>query len=145
MIRFSHALLTFILATGCLLSAGCRDSGPRTFPVSGKVVFADGSYAQFGDIEFRAESGEHVTARGKINNDGTFRLKSLGNRSGTVAGWHQVVIVQNTGNARGGLPAIHHHHGLDVAAKYRSYDTSDLRFEVKPSGTNVFEILVESW
>ena len=122
---------------------GCQSDQERVYPISGKVVFEDGSPAQFGLIEFRSDSTPPFSARGKIDDDGTFRVRASGSTSGLTAGTHRAIIIQVVGNPRG-QPRIAHHHGLEVADKYRTYKTSDLQIEVLPDGDNDFELLVES-
>lgn len=110
------------------LFAGCGPSGPRYHPVAGKVVFTDDdSVAQFGTVELRTESAPLVIARGEINKDGTFELKS-GRRLGAVEGWHTVVVIQVVGGARPGN--VTHNHGLVVDKKYLDHRTTDLRIEI---------------
>ena len=121
------------LALSCLLMAitGCGDQGPKYYPVEGKVIFKqDQSPARFGSVEFRSQSDPPVIARGKIQPDGTFKLKS-GGKQGTVQGTHSVVIIQIVGDPR--IPGrVVHDHGLDVATKYSDYQTSDLSIDVQP-------------
>lgn len=113
-------LLCLFLATGC-------DGGRPQYKVKGTVKFnKDESVARFGSIEFRSETEPFVIARAKIQEDGTFALKS-GSRLGAVAGWHTVVIMQSVTNLHG---KVKHNHGLEAAKKYRDHRTTDLRFEV---------------
>lgn len=110
-----------------MISSGC-DGGPAVHRVNGKVLFKkDESPAQFGSVEFRSESEPHEIARGLIQEDGTFGLKT-GNQIGAVEGWHTVVVIQASGNTRSNVPK--HNHGLDVAKKYLDHRTTDLRVEV---------------
>ena len=132
-----------ILALALTVLAGCGETGEVYYPVSGKVVFEDGSPARFGSIESRSELGAHVIARGRIASDGVFRLKSMGGKGGLVAGSHQLVIVQVIGSPRGGGSIIHNH-GHETADKYRSYDSSDLKIDVRPGEDNFFELTVEA-
>ena len=130
----------FVLA--CLVCcAGCNRGERAVYPVSGRVEFSDGENAKFGDIEFRSESEPPYNARGKIARDGTFQLQSKGTRNGTVAGWHQVIIVQTVGNPLYG--EIQHDHGRLLDRKYASYQTTDLRVEVTSSGENQLVLTVE--
>ena len=135
--------LSAALAMLMLLLIGCQSDQERIYPISGRVVFEDGSPAQFGLIEFRSDTTPPVTARGKINKDGTFRVKASGRSAGLTAGTHRAIIIQIVGNPRG-QPKIAHKHGLEVADRYRTYESSDLDVEVLPDGDNDFEILVES-
>lgn len=119
--------LLFLSVVLLSLVVGCS-TGPKLIPVSGIVTFSkDGSPAQFGTIEFRLENEPHSVARGKIQKDGSFKLKT-GGQDGVVTGWHTVVITQFAGNFRGAK--IAHNHGLDVAKKYADHRTTDLRMEI---------------
>lgn len=130
----------FHIAAFVLIFIGCGDGFDTTYPISGKIVFSDGSPARFGLIEFRSESDDPVIARGKINKDGTFSAKTSG-KSGLVVGSHQLIILQVVPrNAQN----VVHDHGHEVTAKYRSYDTSGLRIEVKENGKNHFPLTVEA-
>lgn len=122
--------------------AGCGEQGPAFVPVEGKVVFKqDGSAAQFGTIEFRSESDPPVIARGKIQKDGSFKLKSEGKR-GTIEGTHKVVIIQVVSNHRSG--GVVHNHGLEVAKKYSNFRTSDLKIEIERETAKQLILEVES-
>ena len=141
--RQSTTLCGHFLAIALLAAffVGCGSGGPKFYPVAGKVVFnADQSTAQFGSIEFRSETEPPVIARGQIAKDGTFQLSSS-SITGTVAGWHTVVIQQVIGNERGG--GVVHHHGLEVHKKYIDHRTTDLRVEVKVDSDNQLELLVD--
>lgn len=130
-----------MLALTCLV--GCGQSQPRLYPVSGKVFFRDGSSVLSAIIEFAPARGG-PTARGKINADGTFTLKT-GERDGAVADGHRIVIVQTW--LSDGAPSHarrFRHANLVLAPKYRSFDTSPLERQVEPDKKNVFMIEVES-
>jgi len=127
---FSSCCLIVTCLTASIV--GCGDQGPKYYPVEGKVIFKeDSSAAQFGRIEFRSESDPPVISRGKIQNDGSFKLKSNG-KLGTVQGMHSVVIIQVVGGPRQGGGHVVHDHGLDIAKKYSDHRTSDLKVDVQP-------------
>ena len=138
-----RAVIVLPLALALLVLGGCRETGERYYPVSGKITFADGSPAMFGSIESRSNSATPVIARGRIGKDGTFDLRSTGGKAGLVEGTHQLIIIQVIGSPRGGGTVIHNH-GHETAAKYRTYETSDLSIKVQPNEDNHFELTVES-
>ena len=139
--RSCTAFLLIMISS--VLLPGCQSDEGRVYPIKGKVVFEDGSPAKFGIIEFRSDTPMPITARGKINKDGTFRVRATGKPWGLTKGSHHCVIVQVIGVSRG-QPKIAHNHGLEVADKYRDYKTSDLMVEVTPDGENEFTLQVES-
>jgi hypothetical protein len=125
---------------------GC-DSNPPTHPVKGRVVFADGTPVQFGDIETLAV-GQRINARGKIQKDGSFSLTTYQEGDGAVAGEHQVIIMQSVAapliaNAKVG--PIKHTHGHDIGAKYRSYASSGLSFTVEAGAANEVTLVIEEF
>lgn len=105
-----------------ILLAGCGDSRPQTFPVSGTVQFGDGTPVRFGIIEFIPEASG-PSARGKIDQLGRFVLGTYTNDDGAVAGRHGVVIVQHF--SPGALPP-----GDDAHQSSHSDESSvvDIRF-----------------
>lgn len=121
-----------ILAT--VLFCGCNGSDElELHPITGKIVYADGSPAMFGDIEFQSDSMP-VNARGKIQRDGTFTLTTNG-KPGAVEGQHKVVVVQVVTN-HFNLDVVHNHGDL-VHEKYASYSTTDLSVTVESGKNNV--------
>lgn len=132
----------FLLCGVVVFLLGCSEEALQFYPVTGVVKFADGSTAQFGSIEFRSETEPPVLGRAKIEKDGTFVARSR-TQNGLVAGKHQVIITQIIGSPRDGGTVVHHH-GLEVADRYRSYKTSGIQVDVKPGAKNHFELLVES-
>ena len=131
------------IATLCLALNGCQSEGERVYPITGKISFSDGAAATFGTIECRSDSTDPVIARGRIEKDGSFTVKSFGNRNGLIAGGHRMIIVQVTGSPRDGGSIIHHH-GQEVATRYSSYDSTDLRMHVEPGSQNQFEFKVDA-
>lgn len=130
-------------AFACLPLIGCKSDGQPVYPITGRILFSDGSPATFGTIECRSDSSNPVIARGRIEKDGSFTARSFGNRNGLVAGGHRMIVVQVTGSPRDGGSIIHHH-GQEVAIKYSSYDSTDLRIHVEPGGQNHFEFKVDA-
>lgn len=133
-------LITFI-ALPCCVGCGGNDILP-VYPVSGKVIFSDGTSPKFGDIEFSSETEPPINSRGRIQEDGTFEITGLDGRNGAIAGWHQVIIIQVVYNPLHGN--LVHDHGRLVARKYSNYRTTNLRAQVKKTGNNRFELLVDS-
>jgi hypothetical protein len=89
----SRAVKVIVLLTLLACAVGCGDDRLPTYPVLGKVVFADGSPVKLGTIECLSET-HGVQATGSINRDGTFTLKTYRDNDGAVEGTHKCVIVQ---------------------------------------------------
>jgi hypothetical protein len=102
-----------------LLSLGCGDSNQGT--VSG-VVTLDGQPQTNLMVSFQP-TGTHLNpgpgSIGRTNNQGEYRLKTVGGGSGASLGWHKVMIRSVT---EGGG-------NVDIPAKYNT--KSELKFEVK--------------
>src|SRR5687767_10062189 len=85
--------LSLSMTAVAVLAAGCGTKGLVTYPVEGRVVFADGTPLPGGTIEFESLEGQpQVNARGSIESDGTFRLVTPPDREGAVAGAHRVLV-----------------------------------------------------
>ena len=126
-----------------LLIVGCGGSRQAAYPVSGKVVFADGKPVTAGYVETRSKD-DRINARARIASDGTFQLGTFAADDGAVAGKSQLVVIMvvdntkdlddpNGGNAS--LPPVH--------ARHAKYETSDLEIDVQASGNNEFKIVVD--
>ncbi|MCC7476670.1 MAG: hypothetical protein IT425_14875, partial [Pirellulales bacterium] len=64
-----------------------------TYPTTGSVWFEDDHPVESGFVEFRSgQTG--LSARAKLNSDGTFKLGTFTEGDGAPAGEYQVVIVQ---------------------------------------------------
>jgi hypothetical protein len=135
-----------LLALSALVVMGC---GGRTWPVSGKVVFPDGSPVTSGVIEFAPAEGGGPAARGAIGPDGTFDLIT-GKERGAAAGRYRVAVVQ-LGLADGypGNVRPNHRHNRDPKAprfvdeSFGRFETSGLERTVEPDKDNHFVIEVE--
>ncbi|MEX0792848.1 MAG: hypothetical protein WD045_06900 [Pirellulaceae bacterium] len=128
-----------LLVVGCLMAilplglAGCGETGPATYPVSGRVVLPDGTPATHGIVEFRTtrEDETVINAHGQIQSDGTFHVSTYGDNDGAVPGEHQVILVSPA--VDDGAPATQ----PIFARKYRDYSTSGLSVRIEPGENNV--------
>lgn len=130
-----------IAGLAALLMVGCSETTIQTWPVSGRVVLADGTPVQTGTVEFSTEGGEY-TARGSIEKDGSFRLSTFNEGDGAVAGEHLAVVVQLI--VTEDLPIHKHDHGPTVDPRFAHYLRSGLQFTVRPDTNNEFEVVVEA-
>ncbi|MFK7817167.1 MAG: hypothetical protein AB8G99_00490 [Planctomycetaceae bacterium] len=132
-----------LLASVCLalivfLPKGCSDRIP-VYPVSGRVVFSDGSPVKTGTIEF--ESQEHLTSStGRIDDNGNFVLGTYEPADGAPAGLHKAIVMQMV--ISDGTIKHERDHGLPVNYKYRHPETSGLSFEID-AGENNLKVVVE--
>jgi hypothetical protein len=106
--RLAAPAMALLLAVGC---AGGGKPMPKTYPVTGKVVQADGSPLAGGLIHFKPETNAEVTTTGVIQSDGSFTLRTTLDTQqvpGAVEGPHTVTILPPLGQdqhaARGMAP-----------------------------------------
>jgi hypothetical protein len=124
------------LALAALVAGGCA---PPRYPVSGKVVFDDGSPLAEGSVIGEATiDGKKVLAQGEVKPDGTFNWGSSKAGEGARPGKYRVIVAPRAlGDAEiaeGKIPA--------VDAKFTAPETSGIDFEVKESPTNELKITV---
>jgi hypothetical protein len=104
MSRVPAILAAALLAAGC---AGGRKTGdiPETHPVKGKVIDAKGNPLKGGAVQFELDQPADMTIVGSIENDGTYSLKTIRDKSespGAPPGEYQVVVtlpIGTDGNA----------------------------------------------
>jgi hypothetical protein len=82
--------------------AGCGNS-QATFPVSGQVVYSDGSsLPTTGQVVFESvELDPPLTAKGFFETDGKFELTRFKGANGVVAGDYKVAVICNVPDDRG--------------------------------------------
>lgn len=122
-----------ILASLTMVAAGCGSSRVPTYPVSGRVQFADGEPVRVGTVELESLSSG-TTASGKIQEDGSFVLGTYTPTDGAVAGEHRVIVVQIIVND--GTFQHTKDHGRAVPQRYGDYATSSLSVSVDASAMN---------
>lgn len=124
-----------LLVLALLALAGCGESGPTTFPVSGKVVFADGDVKKLAgsNVEFQMESDRKVMAYGAIAEDGTFSMQMLyqGKQvQGVVEGAYRARIQLTGEDGEDGAPPKN----APIHPRFLSFDKSRLSFKVPAQG-----------
>lgn len=119
--RRSATLLTLAALTGV---AGC---GAGRYPVTGRVVYDDGSPLPEGSVVGESTDGGPVMARGSVKSDGRFEWGTDRPGDGAKPGKYRVIVIPRAlGDAelaKGELPA--------VDGKYTKYETSGITVEVK--------------
>jgi hypothetical protein len=129
------------VAFGCLLGGVVGCGGDRLIqPARGHVQAKDGRRATFGMVELTASQGGQI-ASGIIEEDGSFRLTTVRDGDGAVAGRHRAIVVQVVNTEH--IPLEEHHHVLDVHPRYARYETSGLEFTIEPGKQNYLEIVVD--
>jgi hypothetical protein len=101
-----------VVILSLLLGAGCTSSSmPKTYPVSGSVVYKGGQPMKGGVINFVPLEESPVRVSGSIGEDGKFSLftvKDKGKISGAPPGeYHVDVVPPLSGQAKGDAPAGH--------------------------------------
>lgn len=136
--RRPTASAMLLLAVGLVQAAaltGCGESGdppPKTYKVTGKVVYADGSPMKGGTIEFHSVENSGLTTMSQIKDDGTFNLTTITEKeklSGAVEGTYTVTITTGFGQDQTQQEAFA---PINVPKKY----------VVKPSDSNNFTIKI---
>jgi hypothetical protein len=140
--------------------SGCSNR-VATYPVSGTVRFDDGEPVRIGIVEFRCqETG--LSARAKLNDEGSFSLGTFGDTDGAPAGTYKIIVVQFFDTPPRKHEHTHTDHEADdhadhdhaahdshehepdarVAAKFSDYSTSPLRATVSSDAVNRFDLVV---
>ncbi len=130
------------LAAGLALFGltGCADDLPKTYPVSGKLVLANGDVKRLAGhhVEASLESEPTVRASGIIGPDGGFTLETL--HAGVILkgareGKYQVRIVKADEDDEGRKLKK-----PPIAARYFQFQGSPLSFEVPTAGDVSLEL-----
>jgi hypothetical protein len=118
-----------------LLLAGCQSS--RTQPVTGRVVFKDGTPLTGGWVMLESvDRAKTQGARAEIQKDGTFQLGTYGSSDGAIEGTHRVLILPPPPPV-GASPAK----AAVIHPRFRSFSTSNLECTVgKAQNHFVFEV-----
>jgi hypothetical protein len=115
-----------------LLLAGCAGSGsaPKTAPVSGKIVLANGEPLTRGIIVFHPKDPPGNEARAFVAKDGSFKLSTFLQEDGAVPGRYVVTVEPIANQAPGGQVKVE---GIEVRIpkRYWSEEKSPLKVEVK--------------
>jgi hypothetical protein len=131
-----------LLAVGGLVAiglTGCQKQGLKVHPVEG-VVLLDGTPVVAATVEFAPLSADGLTAIGRSDAEGRFRLTSTRGgppNGGAVAGDYTVLFkkadydLKGTGKTRAddldGVPLIY-----EIPKRYGDLETSGLKATVKP-------------
>jgi hypothetical protein len=116
--------------------AGC--GGTKLYPVTGKVVFPDGSPLTGGTVEFGPVDKNAVLGpRGEIQADGTFRMSTFKEGDGAPEGKYRVLVAPpEIGDPDRPQPLV-------IDRRFKSFDKSGLEYTVQPGKNEPFTITVE--
>ena len=123
-----------------VVSSGCGEKRPDTYPTRGRAIFSDGKPVMLGTVELLSEDGA-LNAQGAIQPDGTFVLGTFARDDGAVAGTHKAIVMQLI--VRDGLPKHSMDHGDPVDPFYGSYSSSPLTASIQESESNEITLTVE--
>jgi hypothetical protein len=108
--------LVILCCTPLLLLAGCGDKGPGLIPVTGKVTYGGGPWPTTGNINFNpvapAEGYPRLNGMAEFGPDGSFTVKSTGDKWGLVPGkymvtlecWEELPSMENNSPGKSYLP-----------------------------------------
>jgi|SRR6516162_11517944 hypothetical protein len=136
--RLRGASILAVLSLTALL-AGC---GGGTYPVEGQIVWKDGSPAKElkGSFVLFELPEQKTSARGMIEEDGSFRLTTNKPNDGALPGEHTVLIVEVGRQHLGGPDSSALAPGV-MDARFSDPRTSGLKATVKP-GVNKIMLTV---
>jgi hypothetical protein len=103
------------------------------------VKFDSGEVVKSGTVECTRTDGT-VTARGKVDKTGRFRLGTFSPGDGVVPGSYKVIVVQLSSSED--VPGVQHDHGGTVNLRHAEYGTSGLTLEVGTRGRTDVELVV---
>jgi hypothetical protein len=131
-----RSLLVFLVA--CVAFTGCG-SGPKLYPVKGKVLLQDGSELKAGTVTFIPDAGRgNKVAKGpvgSIGKDGAYTVSTDG-KEGAPLGFYKVTVTtQMPGMDAGPVdpskpPTLPNMGGGDVNKAFSAADTTPLSVEV---------------
>jgi len=148
---FPRVPISLSLPMVAMLACGCGDDGRHpTYRTEGTVTLSNGEPLSGGWIEFQlADDARAPSAKARIQPDGHFELGTYDEADGAVEGLHQVLVLPafppiadpRQANASPPDPKLY----PEINARYRSYETSGLKFSVtsEPS-KNRFDIRLEN-
>lgn len=120
----------FVIAAGTLgiVGPGCQTKFPEppaVAPVRGTVHYREGQPVRGCEIVFVPADSKGAEASAILQSDGTFELKTFGERAGAIPARYRVYF--NISRANDQIPARETAESKNrIPARYRSADTSDL-------------------
>jgi len=137
MLHFTNRVRQLTAFAGLALLVGTAGCSGGRHPVTGKVVFDDGSPLEEGSVAMEMREGNKpIMARGTIEHDGTFQMGTEKPGDGAKPGKYRVLVVPQTLTEREAatMPPV-------IDKKFERFETSGLEFEVK-EGKNELKLTV---
>jgi hypothetical protein len=92
-VRLLGALMVAIIVCSLI---GCGEKGPGLIPVTGKVTYGGGDWPKPGNINFNpvepAEGFPRLNGTAEFATDGSFTVKSSGDKMGLVPGKYMIAL-----------------------------------------------------
>lgn len=126
-------LKSVILAVGICLASGCGESHPPTYPVSGQVVFPDGTTLKNGgQVLFRSDDGTAaIKSMGYFGADGRFELTTFTKGDGATAGNYEVAVLPSIPDDTDDLTAQEARTAMEpIDPRFKNQRSSGLKFTV---------------
>ena len=134
-----------------LVALGCtpqKDDGPPTYPVKGQIIVRNGDVKSLvgGYVRLVSTADGKIVGMGEIEDDGTFGIGTFLDgkpRGGLPEGEYRARVEPAGSNEQnlGDQPPLPRKG--DLLAKYLRYETSGLKYAIKP-GENAITVEVEA-
>ena len=134
-----HCLSRWLVLLLAAVALGCSGREP-TYPVTGKVVYADdGKPAASGVyVVFESTKDPYPRAMGAMKPDGTFTLSTDRPENGAIQGPHRVCIQPTSADGAGMNVSAQLSKKID--AKYFEFRTSGIQFDIRAKEKNDFTV-----
>jgi len=147
--RFATAAGFAALGVGLLAAAGgcAGDDGPKTYPVSGKVVVKNGELKKLvgGYVRLISIADSKIIGVGEIQDDGTFGIGTFIDgkpRGGLPEGEYRARVEPRGFDQRDSDDQPPPPKKGELLQKYQKHDVSGLKYSIKP-GENTIVVEVE--
>ncbi len=138
-----HRVSWAVLAGAVVVFLGCGPAGPKTHPVSGRVVTAkaeDLKQLAGQSVEFQSTTEPETRGFGQIQPDGTFTISTyrLGvSLRGAVEGTHKARLMIDMGDEDDGRPR---RRKAPVDPKYTRFESSGWEVTVPTNGEVILKL-----
>lgn len=122
------------------LQGACRPRGEPLYPVTGRVVFSDGTPVTSGMVIFDSVAADRpIGARGPIGADGRVQMGTRRPGDGVPAGHYRVAIALPAPDGDTGAAGITR---PPIDPRFTTPDTSGFECSVGPDQPNVFDLTI---